>query len=210
MRSSSRRRAATRDDHCNLFVLIASTDLSPHRPARPPVDVFTSEGGAKEAFQRLRLQAGSSGWAQLVAVEEKVTRPICWFGVPTKPLMSPTSRPRLPRRRWVAVAIAVSLLVSVWASPGVMDRAGAAVAPHLSRTGLLTVAESQRAEATVCPGQHLTIAYSPPAPTRLRSVVGVRLVAPAVVDPVTHTFEVLDVDRGRTSVALSGCAGRSR
>lgn len=73
-----------------VFLLIASPELSEHNRARPPVDVFTSEGGAREAFHRLRLRGGaSSGWAQLVAVNDDVARPLCWFGRPRQPLVSP-------------------------------------------------------------------------------------------------------------------------
>lgn len=233
-------RTITVENKCRVFLLITSPELTQHAPSRPPVDVFTSEGGARHAFQRLRLRVGSSsGWAQLVAVDDEVARPLCWFGRPPKPLVAPTSRARWPRRRWTLGALALSVVLIVWASVGLVDRASGAVGPHLSRTGLVTVTEAQRAEATalntsnachraeiwlfdgdgrtvasdastVCPGQHLAVAYSPPTKVRLRSVVAVHLVPPAVVDPFSHTFEVQDSDTGRTRVVLSGGAGQAR
>jgi hypothetical protein len=142
-------RSGTAENKSCVFLLIGSSEFSQHGSSRPPVAVFSSEESAREEFQRLRLQVGSaSGWAQLVTVDDDVARPLCWFGRPPEPLGAATSRARRARRRWVLGILGVSVAVIAWASLGIVGRAGAAVAPHVSRTGLVTVTEAERAEAT--------------------------------------------------------------
>ena len=223
-----------------IFLLIAPAESSPLGPSRPPVDVFTSEGVAREAFVRHRLEEGSgSAWAQLVAVEDQAIRPLCWFGPSPGPLPAPRHRAPHTRSRLAVAALTLSIAAVGWVSAGISDRAGAAVAPHISRTALVTVAASQRAEATavntsdachrteislidgngqtvasdastLCPGEHLAVAYSPSSAVRLRSVLTIHLVPPSIVDPASHSFQVRDVDTGRTAVvgtAHPGCSG---
>jgi hypothetical protein len=223
-----------------IFLLIAAPDPTPHARSRPPVEVFTSEGVAREAFRRRRLEVGSgSAWAQLVAVEDQAVRALCWFGRPPGPVPTPTSRAQHWRRRRAVVALALTVLGVGWVLASIFDRAGAAIAPYVSKTALVSITASQRAEATavntsvachrmevwlidgegrtvaseastVCPGTHLAVAYRPSSAVRLRSVVTLHLLPPAIVDPASHSFEVQDVDTGRTSVVVPAQSVRSR
>lgn len=118
-------------DHGAIFLLIAAPEPTPRASSRPPVDVFTSEGVAREAFVRRRLEVGSgSAWAQLVAVEDQAIRPLCWFGRSPGPL--PASRRRAPhtRRRWAVAALALSMAAVGWVSAGISDRAIVDPASH--------------------------------------------------------------------------------
>ena len=236
--SGPRRSLATGDDSA-IFLLVAASEPSPQSRPHPPVEVFTSEGVAREAFQRLRLESSGSAWGQLVAVEDQAVRPLCWFGRSPGPLPAPRRRAWRPRRRCAVGALAVSIAAVGWVWAGFADRAGAALAPHVSRTALATVTASQRAEATavntsdgchrmeiwlidgdghtvasdassVCPGKHLSVAYSPSSAVRVRSVVALHRAPPAIVDPARHSFEVRDLDRGRTSVVVPAQPGCSR
>ena len=137
-------------DDGTIFLLIATLESGPHARSRPPVDVFTSERVAREAFVRRRLEADSgSAWAQLVAIEDQAIRPLCWFGRSPGPL--PASRRRAPhtRRRWAVAALALSIAAVGWVSAGISDRADAAPTLRVSKTALVTVTASQRGEATV-------------------------------------------------------------
>lgn len=222
-----------------IFLLIAAPESAPHARARPLVEVFTSEGVAREAFVRRRLEEGSgSAWAQLVAVEDQAIRPLCWFGPSPGPLPAPRRRALHARSRWAVAALTLSIAAVGWVSAGISDRAGAEVAPHISTTALVTLTASQRAEATavstsdachrteislidgnghtvasdastLCPGQHLAVAYSPSSAVRLRSVLTLHLVPPSIVDPASRSFQVQDVDTGRTSVVVPAHSGRS-
>lgn len=114
-----------------IFLLIAAPEPTPRANSRPPVDIFTSEGVAREAFVRRRLEVGSgSAWAQLVAVEDQAIRPLCWFGRSPGPL--PASRRRAPhtRRRWAVAALALSMAAVGWVSAGISDRAIVDPASH--------------------------------------------------------------------------------
>ena len=223
-----------------IFLLIAAPGSDPHARSRPPVEVFTSERVAREAFVRRRLEGGSgSPWAQLAAVEDQAIRPLCWFGPSSGPPPAPRRRAPLTRSRWAVAALTLSIAAVGWVTAGISDRAGAAVAPYISRTALVTVTVSQRAEATavntsdachrteisliggngeavasdastLCPGEHLAVAYSPSSAVRLRSVLTLHLVPPSIVDPASHSFQVQDVDTGRTSVVVPSHRGRSR
>lgn len=151
MSGSGAGRPVGEGDDAVIFLLIAAQESAPHARFRPPVEVFTSERVAREAFVRLRLEATSgSAWAQLVAVEDQAVRPLCWFGCSLGPGRPPAPRSRAPhpRRRWAVAALALSIAGVGWMSAGAWDRAGAAVAPHVSKTALVTVTASQRAEAT--------------------------------------------------------------
>ncbi len=118
----------------------------------------------------------------------------------------------------------------VFVAPG--ERAVAAVAPHSLKTALVTVTEVQRVEATavndshachrtqiwlldgdgqvvasdasdLCPGRALTLAYNPPGGVRLRSLVTMHSVPPAISEPCRHSFEVQDETTERASLVLS-------
>ncbi len=138
-----------------IFLLIAAPEPAAHARSGAPVEVFTSETVAREAFVRRRLEVGSgSAWAQLVAVEDQAVRPLCWFGGSPGALPAPR-RPALHnRRRWAVAALALSMAAAGWASAGISDR--------------------------------------------------------PIVDPASHSFQVQDVDTGRTSVVLPAHPGRSR
>jgi len=238
-RSRAGRPGSTGDDGA-IFLIIAAPESAAHARSRPPVDVFTSERVAREAFVRHRLEEGSgSAWAQLVAVEDQAIRSLCWFGSSPGPFPAPKRRASHTRSRLAVAVLTLSIAAIGWVSAGISDRAGAAVAPHISRTALVTVAASQRAEATavntsdachrteislidgvgqtiasdastLCPGEHLAVAYRPPSAVRLRSVLTLHLVPPSIVNPASHIFQVQDADTGRTSVVVPGQQGRSR
>ena len=142
-------------DNGTIFLLIAAPEPTPRANSRPPVEGFTSEGAAREAFMRRRLEVGSGlAWAQLVAVEDQAVRPLCWFGGSPGPLPAPR-RPALHnRRRWAVAALALSMAAAGWASAGISDR--------------------------------------------------------PIVDPASHSFQVQDVDAGRTSAVPPTHPGRSR
>jgi hypothetical protein len=108
-RSPGRRPVGTGGDDRAIFVLITAPEPTPRANSRPPVEIFTSEGDAREAFVRRRLEVGSdSAWAQLVAVEEHALRPLCWFGRSPGPLPVPMRRTPHIRRRWAVAALALS------------------------------------------------------------------------------------------------------
>ena len=94
-----------------IFLLIAAPEPTPRaNNSRPPVEVFTSEGVAREAFVRRRLEVGSgSAWVQLVAVEGQAIRPLCWFGRSPGPLPAPRRLAPNTRRRWAVAALALSI-----------------------------------------------------------------------------------------------------
>lgn len=142
-------------DHGAIFLLIAAPEpTTPHADPRPPVEVFTSERTAREAFVRRRLEVGSgSAWAQLVAVEDQAVRPLCWFGRSPGPLPASRRRTQHAPRRWAVRALALSIAAVGWVSAGISDR--------------------------------------------------------AIVDPASHSFQVQDVDTGRTSVVVPAHPGRS-
>jgi hypothetical protein len=220
-----------------IYILIASPRPSEHHGSQPPVDVFTEEALAREAFQRLRVRVGgAAGWGELLILDEGRVRPLCWFGRPPedrrgeqRPLLS---RPHRRARPWSLVTLAIAVLVALWSFVDGRHRAGAAVAPYVSGTGLVTVTQAQRAEVTavnlsdachrmevalldadgtavesdssvVCPGKNLTVTYSPSSKVRLRSVVAMHLVPQSIVTPCRHSFEVQDIETGRVSVVLS-------
>lgn len=148
-RVSKARPATSEDTDGRSFLLIRSTEYTPHARSRPVVDAFNSEGAAREAFRRLRLEVGpGSAWGQLVAVDKDVVHPLCWFGQAPELVVVPR-RACPPRRRMVLVALATVIGAVGWAAVAGVDRAGAAVAPYVSWTGLVTVTGSQHAEATV-------------------------------------------------------------
>lgn len=111
---------------------------------RPPdelIEVFTTEADAREAFRQRRLQTGpASGGATLVSFDEGFVRPLCWFASAARP----GDDPRVQRRRragplrWVGGLVAVALAAALWALVDGADEAGAAVAPLVSRTALVT------------------------------------------------------------------------
>ena len=110
-----------------IFLLIAAPEPTPH--ARPPVEVFTSEGVAREAFVRRRLEVDSnSAWAQLVAVEDHAIRPLCWFGSWPGPLPVSRHRTQHARRRWAVTAfeLAASAVGPVRRLPSCLAPAGRA------------------------------------------------------------------------------------
>lgn len=114
-----------------IFLLIAAPEPTLHANSRPPVQVFRSEGVAREAFVRHRLEVGSgSSWAQLVAVEDQAIRPLCWFGRSPGPLSA--SRRRTPHtcRRWAVAGLALSRAAVGWVSAGTSDRAIVDPASH--------------------------------------------------------------------------------
>ncbi len=142
-------------DNGTIFLLIAAPEPTPRANSRPPVEVFTSEGAAREAFMRRRLEVGSGlAWAQLVAVEDQAVHPLCWFGRSPGPLPAPRRRAPHTRRRWALAALALPIVAVGSVSAGISDR--------------------------------------------------------AIVDPASHSFQVQDVDTGRTSVVLPAHPGRSR
>ncbi len=150
MRPSGAGRRTSGASDARLYVLIASASLAQHHRSDPPVCVFRSEGAARNAFRRLRLEVGSgSGWGELVAVDDDVVQPLCWFGRPPEHAMPSGGSPRRPSRRWAVAALALTMGALLWAFVGTGDRAGAAVAPHVSRSSLITVSEGQVGEATV-------------------------------------------------------------
>ena len=125
-----------------IFLLIALPESARHARSRPPVDVFTSERVAREAFVRRRLEEGSGpAWAQLVAVEDQAIRPLCWFGPSPGPLLAPRRRAPHTRSRRAVAALTLSIAAVGWVKAGISDRAGAA--PHVSGTPLVTVTASQ-------------------------------------------------------------------
>lgn len=86
-----------------IFLLITAPEGAHSARSRPPVRVFTSEGVAREAFLRLRLEVEPdpvSTWAQLVAVKDDVIRPLCWFGCSPEPHLAPRRRTKHALRRW--------------------------------------------------------------------------------------------------------------
>jgi hypothetical protein len=221
-----------------IYIMIASPRPAERHRSHRPVEVFTDEALARDAFRRLRVQVGGgSGWGELVVLDEGRVRPLCWFGRPPEhgdPEQRPSqrSRPRWRPRRWGLAALAVGVVAVLWLSVDGRERAGAAVAPYVSRTALVTVTQAQRAEVTavnlsdachrmdvalvdgegaavasdssiVCPGKHLAVSYSPSAKVRLRSVVAMHLVPQSIVGPCSHSFEVQDIETGRVSVTLS-------
>lgn len=110
-------------DNGAVFLLIAAPEPTPRANSRPPVEVFTSEGVAREAFVRRRLEVGSgSAWTQLVAVEDEAIRPLCWFGRSPGPLPGPRRRAPYTRRRWAVSALALSMAAVGWVSAGISDR----------------------------------------------------------------------------------------
>ena len=193
-----------------------------------------SELPARDAFRNLRLQRDAH-WAALVRVDRDRTRPLSWFGSPPEgrwPVSPAMNSRRRPLARWAVGAMALAMAAAVSALAGGSERAGAAVAPHIVRTGLVTVTTDQRAEATavnngdacywtevalidgtghavasesarVCPGDHLVATHSPNWNVRLRSVVAMHTAQSSVVEPCSHTLEVVDVDTGRSSVVIS-------
>ncbi len=198
------------------YLILGSPALAGrHRPDEL-MNVFTNEAAARGAFQDLRREVGSgSGWAELVVVEEGVVRPLCWFGLPPadgRACVAPAPETRRPTARWVCGVLAVAAGAALWLFAGSAGRVGAAVAPHVTKTGLITVTDGQRAEATVtndsdachrieialidgdghpvasdartvCPSQHLTVGHSPNGKLRLRSVVALYGVAESIVQP---------------------------
>lgn len=129
-RSPGGRPVGTGDDGA-IFLLIAAPEPTPRADSRPPVEVFTSEGVAREAFVRRRLEVGSdSAWAQLVAVEDQAIRPLCWFGRSPAPLPAPRRRAPQTRRRWAVAALALSTAAVGWVSAGISDRAAVDPASH--------------------------------------------------------------------------------
>ena len=138
-----------------FFLLIAAPEPTPRANSRPPVEVFRSEGAAREAFVRHRLEGSGLAWAQLVAVEDQALRSLCWFGRSPGPLPAPRRRAPHTRRRWAVAALALSMAAVGWVSAGNSDRR-------------------------------------------------------AIVDPASYSFQVQDIDGGRTSVVLPAHPGRSR
>jgi hypothetical protein len=221
-----------------IYIMIASPRPAERHRSHRPVEVFKDEALARDAFRRLRAQVGGgSGWGELVVLDEGTVRPLCWFGCPSEhggPEQRPSkrSRPRWRAGRWGLAALAIGVVLALWLSVDGRARAGAAVAPYVSGTALVTVTEAQRAEVTavnlsdachqvevalvdgdgaavasessiVCPGKHLAVSYSPSARMRLRSVVAMHLVSQSIVEPCSHSFEVQDIETGRVSVTLS-------
>lgn len=81
-------------------VLITSPSL--HRPSRP-TEVFASEVDARRRFHQLWLEIEAPpDWAQLMAVEGKHVRPLCWFGRPTALLDDQDAGRRRHNRRVTA------------------------------------------------------------------------------------------------------------
>ena len=131
-----------------IFLLSVAPEPTPHAVPRPPVEVFTSERVAREAFVRRRLEVGSgSAWAQLVAVEDQAIRPICWFGCSPKPLPASRSRTQRARRRWALAALALSFTAVTSMSAGVSERADTGLVPDVSKSAQVTATASQRAGA---------------------------------------------------------------
>ena len=64
-------------DNGAVFLLIAAPEPTPRANSRPPVEVFTSEGVAREAFVRRRLEVGS-GSAWTVAALALVMAAVGW------------------------------------------------------------------------------------------------------------------------------------
>ena len=147
------------------------------------------------------------------------------------PLLATLSaRPRRARR--LALGAITLIGIAVWALLVAEQGAGAAVAPHLLRTSLVTVTEGQRAVATatndgdachrtkialidgdgrplavedsiVCPGRYVTVTYAPQTTTKVRSIVAMELVPASIVNPCTLSLEVQDVDAGRTAIVVA-------
>ena len=110
MSRSRATRAVDTGDDGTIFLLVAAPEPTPNARFRPPVEVFTSETAAREAFRRRRLEVGSgSAWAQLVAVEDQAVRPLCWFGRSPGPLPAPRGRAPHGRLRWAVTALALSI-----------------------------------------------------------------------------------------------------
>jgi hypothetical protein len=117
----------TTDDGA-IFLLIAA-EPNPRANSTPPVEVFRSEGVAREAFVRRRLEAGSgSAWAELVAVEGQAIRLLCWFGCSPGALFVPR-RPHT-RGRWAVATLALSMAAFGRVSAGISDRATVDPASH--------------------------------------------------------------------------------
>lgn len=240
MTSSNRSNAANATRSTPAYLLFGSAGLAGRQRPDELVDLFHTEAAAREAFRRLRLEVGSGpGWAELIALDEGVVRPLCWFGLPAAQrnapgtgVQAPKRPPRRSIRRWLYGAMGLAMGTALWLVTASPERAGAAVAPHVSRSGLLTVGGGQRVEATatndsdachrveihmvdgegrsvasegavVCPTLHLSVAYHPGTKVWLRSTVVMYGVTGSIADPSTHTFEVQDALTGVASIVVS-------
>ena len=215
------------------YVIVGSPDAGGRHRADDLLDVFTTEVEAREAFRRRRLQLGpASRGATLVSFDRGVVRPLCWFGPEARPAEDhPRTREHLALR-WVIGLAVLAMGAALWVLVDDPDRAVAAVAPQLSRTALITVTEEQRVLVTalnqsdgchrveiqivdglgrtvaseadnVCPAERLTVGNSPPQKAQLRSIVAVHSVRPWIVEPLSHTFEVLNDVDGTASVVVT-------
>ena len=69
------------------YLLFAGTQPPPNGGLGDPLDTFTSEEAARQAFRDVRLRMSSpTSWAQLAVVDDRHgLKPMCWFGIGAEP-----------------------------------------------------------------------------------------------------------------------------